>query len=114
MGTEIVAETLTLSSIAKQFSDEEAAWLFFEQTRWPDGLICPHCGTVDHACYIAPNSGACTTRTGKVSYRRLWFCGACRTQFSVLVGTVFEDSKVPRSKWLLAYALLCRARKRNG
>jgi transposase-like protein len=42
-----------------------------------------------------------------VSYRRLWKCAACRQQFSVLVGTIFEDSKVLLSKWLLGYAMLC-------
>jgi transposase-like protein len=103
---------LTLSSIAKQYSNEEAAWLFLEEMRWPDGPTCPHCGAVDDAYYLTPKSGARTTRTGKVSYRRLWKCAACRQQFSVLVGTIFEDSKIPISKWLLAFHLLCAGK--NG
>jgi transposase-like protein len=103
---------LTLSSIAKQYSDEEAAWLFLEEMRWQDGPVCPHCGAVDDAYYLTPKSGARSTRTGKVSYRRLWKCAACRQQFSVLVGTIFEDSKIPISKWLLAFHLLCAGK--NG
>lgn len=100
------AASLTLSVIAKEYSDEEAAWRFFETTRWPDGPICPHCGSVNHAYYLAPKSGARTTRTGKATYRRLWKCGDCREQFSVLVGTIFEDTKMPLSKWLLAVHLM--------
>lgn len=52
------------------------------------------------------------TTTGKVSYRGTWTCAACRRKFSVLVGTVFEGTKVPLSKWLLAYHLL--ASSKNG
>jgi len=61
---------------------------------------------VGNAYYLAPKQGARTTRTGKTTYRRLWRCGACRQQFSVLVGTVMEDSKIPVSKWLLAIHML--------
>ena len=45
-------------------------------------------------------------------YRRIWKCADCREQFSVLVGTIFEDSKIPLSKWLLAIHLLCQGK--NG
>jgi transposase-like protein len=106
MATEIVAETLTLSSIAKQFSDEEAAWLFLERIKWPNGPVCPHCGTVDNAYYLTPKAGTRTTSTGKATYRRLWKFAACRQQFSVLVGTVMESTQLPVSKWLLAIHLI--------
>src|SRR5690349_7254166 len=105
MGITDAAE-LNLSTIAKHYSDEEAAWLFFEQTRWPDGPICPHCGTVGSDYYLEPKAGSRRTRTGKTSYRRLWKCAACREQFSVLVGTIFEDTKLPLSKWLLAVHMM--------
>lgn len=97
---------LNLSTIAKQFSDEAAAWAFMEATRWPNGPICPHCGSVDHAYYLEPKEGTRATRTGKTTYRRLWKCAECRKQFSVLVGTIFEDTKIPLSKWLLATHML--------
>lgn len=65
--------------------------------------MCPHCGVIDAAHYfIASRSGERKTRTGATTYRRLWRCRACRKQFSVLVGTIFESSKIPVSKWLLA------------
>ena len=57
-------DTLTLSVLAKQFSDEEAAWLFLERTTWPNGPICPHCGSVNHAYYLEPKDGECRTRKG--------------------------------------------------
>jgi transposase-like protein len=105
-------QTINLSTIAKHFSDEAEAYKLIESIRWPNGPICPHCGTVGHAYLLEPRTGARTTRKGTVSYRRLWKCGACRKQFSVLVGTTFEDSKIPLSKWLLALHLLCSGK--NG
>ena len=103
---------INLSTIAKHFSDEAEAYKLIESIRWPNGPICPHCGTVGHAYLLEPRAGARTTRKGTVSHRRLWKCGACRKQFSVLVGTIFEDSKVPLSKWLLTIHLLCSGK--NG
>jgi transposase-like protein len=104
---------LSLSSIAKHYSDEPAAWEFLESIRWPNGPVCPHCGTVGHAYFLKPKQPR-TSRTGKVSHRRLWKCGErqCGKQFTVLVGTIFESSKIPLSKWLLAFHLMCA--NKNG
>jgi len=99
-------ETLNLSMIAARFSDEEAAWEFLEHTKWPNGPVCPHCGSLDHAYYLAPKAGARATSTGKRSYRRLWKCGDCRQPFTVLVGTVMEHSHIPVAKWLLGIHLM--------
>src|SRR5690348_10570083 len=93
---------LNLSTLAKHFSDEEEAYKLVESLRWPTGPVCPHCGVVDHAYYLAPQSGHRLTRKGNTTYRRVWKCGDCRKQFSVLVGTIFEGSHIPLSKWLLA------------
>lgn len=109
---DIPDDQLTVSAIAQHFSDEEAAYLYLEHTRWPDGPVCPHCGAAGHAYYLAPQSGQRMTRTGKPSYRRLWKCGECRQPFSVLVGTIFEDSHIPISKWLLAFHMVCAGK--NG
>ena len=106
------AATLTLSTIAKRYSDEGEAYLFVESLRWPNGPICPHCGIVDEATYLAPKEGQRKTRTGKVSNRRVWQCNECRKQFSVLIGTIFEDSRIPLSKWLLGIHLMCAGK--NG
>jgi transposase-like protein len=97
---------LNLSTLAKHFSDEGAAWELVEKMRWPDGPICPHCGETDRAYFLKPRNGSRTTSTGAVSYRRLWKCAACRKKFSVLVGTIFERSQVPLSKWLLALYMM--------
>lgn len=106
MAPDINPADLNLSTLAKHFSDEEAAYQLVEKMRWPNGPICPHCGSVDNAYYLAPREGNRTTSTGKVTYRRVWKCRDCQQQFSVLVGTVFEDSKVPLSKWLLAVHMM--------
>lgn len=112
MVDETTGADLNLSVIAKQYSDEEEAWRFFESIRWPNGPICPHCGVVNHAYYLEPKEGNRKTSTGKTSYRRVWKCADCREKFSVLVGTVFEDSKIPLSKWLLAFHMMCAGK--NG
>jgi transposase-like protein len=83
----------------KRFTDEAAARSHLERIQWPDGPICPHCGVVDRASSI------------KGGRKGLWFCNACRAQFSVTVGTVFERSKVPLNTWLYANHLLCSSKK---
>lgn len=98
-------EAINLSTLAKHFSDETAAWELVEKMRWPNGPVCPHCGETNNAYFINRKNNA--TRTGQVSYRRLWKCASCKRQFSVLVGSIFEDSKVPLSKWLLAIYMMC-------
>ena len=103
---------LNLSTLAKHFSDEAAAWELVERMRWPDGPVCPHCGDRNRAYFLKPRNGNRTTTTGRVTYRRLWKCKACRKQFSVLMGTIFERSQVPLSKWLLALYLMSASK--NG
>src|SRR3954465_4400849 len=85
-----------------------------ERLRWPSGPICPHCGVIGNATYLEPKSGYRKTRTGNTSYRRVWQCreAECGQQFSVLVKTVMEDTKIPVSKWLLAMHMLCAGK--NG
>nr|MDA8356455.1 IS1595 family transposase [Actinomycetota bacterium] len=97
-------EPLHLATLPKYLSNEASAWELLERLRWPEGkVVCPHCGVIDAAHYfIAARSGERKTRTGATTYRRLWRCRDCRKQFSVLVGTIFESSKIPVSKWLLA------------
>ena len=86
---------------AKRFHDVVAARKHLEAIRWPDGPICPHCGVVDNASRIKSKKA----RPG------VWFCGDCRKQFTVTVGTLFERSKVPLHKWLLAVHLLNSGKK---
>jgi transposase-like protein len=103
-------DPLNLATLPKYLSNEASAWELLERLRWPQGqIVCPHCGVIDPQHYfIAARSGERTTRTGQTTYRRLWKCRDkdCRRQFSVLVGTIFESSKIPVSKWLLAMWLM--------
>jgi transposase-like protein len=83
------------------FADVTAAREHLERTRWPNGPICPHCGVVNEATYVG----------GKAAREGCYQCNACREQFSVMVGTVFERSKVPLNKWLLASFLMASSKK---
>ncbi len=80
---------------AARFHNEEAARKFLEEIRWPDGPVCPHCGSIGKVYENASKPGV---------YR----CAEpeCRKDFTVKVGTLFERSHVPVHKWLLATHLL--------
>jgi transposase-like protein len=83
------------------YTDDNAAREHLESLRWPNGPICPHCGVVDNAAELNGKS----TRPG------VYKCRDCRQPFSVTVGTVFERSKIPLSKWLLANHMLSSGKK---
>ena len=83
------------------FTDADKAREHLEATRWADGVVCPHCGGVERLKKLE----------GKSHRPGLYQCGQCRRQFTVTVGTVFERSKVPLNKWLLATYLLCSSKK---
>jgi len=98
---------LNLVALAQHFSDEDEAREFIEKLRWPDGPVCPHCGEINNAYRLEPKPSKKNTHVRK----GVWKCGGCREQFTVTVGTIFEDSHIPLSKWLLAYHLLCASKK---
>lgn len=81
--------------------DEARATL--ERLRWPNGVICPKCGGA-HPYRITPKPRS-STRRG------VYKCRACRQQFTVTVGTIFEDSHIPLDKWVMAIHLLCAFKK---
>lgn len=83
------------------FQDADKAREHLEALRWPQGPICPHCGVVDDA----------TGLKGKAHRPGLYQCNACREQFTVTVKTVFEKSKIPLNKWLLATYLMSSSKK---
>src|SRR6056297_3317039 len=86
------------------FTDPDAAREYLEASRWADGVFCPHCGCTEK----------CRKMEGKKHRPGLYQCGDCRKQFSVTVGTVFERSKVPLNKWLLATFLMASSKKGIG
>jgi transposase-like protein len=92
--------------LAPQYRDEDAAREHIERTRWPDGPVCPHCGVVNEATKLERRDGS------KNGVRKgVWNCNACREQFTVTVGSIFEDSHIPLHKWLLAIHLMCSSKK---
>jgi len=101
---------LNLATLAKYFSNEDKAREFLEAVRWPDGPVCPHCGEVNNAYRLEPKPPK-EGGKGKHVRKGVWKCGGCREQFTVTVGTIFADSHIPLSKWLLAYHLLCASKK---
>ncbi len=90
-----------------KFHDEDAARKHLESIRWPNGPVCPKCGASNRISRIESQS----EDKRKGARPGLLFCGDCREQFTVTVGTVFEHSKVPLHKWVLATHLLCSSKK---
>jgi len=83
------------------FHNEEAAYEYVEARVWPEGRVCPHCGTVDE-------SGALNGKSTRIGTYK---CYACRKPFTVKVGTIFEKSHVPLRLWLQAIFLIASSKK---
>jgi transposase-like protein len=82
-----------------EFTDNEAR-AYFEGIRWPNGPVCPHCGSMD-ACRLQ----------GEAHRAGLLECRDCHKQFSVTVGSVMEDSHLPLATWAKAFHLMCSSKK---
>jgi transposase-like protein len=82
------------------FSNEDEARELLEALRWKDGVICPHC-EADKVYKLQ----------GKATRKGVYKCAKCRKQFTVTVGTIFEDSRIPLNKWLMAIYLMCSSKK---
>lgn len=100
------------------FTDEDAAWAHYESLRWPDGPICPKCGSVDNSTRIAAKTVTRnrkqkdgTTKVVSWTRRGVLKCKDCASQFTATVGTIFEDSHIPMHKWLMAVHLVCASKK---
>jgi transposase-like protein len=83
------------------FHDDAAAFAMLESILWPDGPVCPKCGCIGRSRRLG----------GRSSRMGVWKCYDCRKQFTVKVGTVFEQSHVPLHKWFQATHLLCASKK---
>lgn len=92
-----MSETLNLIDFYNQFNDEQACRDYLEKARWGDDITCPKCGVVGESY--------------KYTDGKLFKCGACRKQFTVRVGSIFEDSKLPLQKWFLAIYLATSLKK---
>lgn len=87
----------TLQEAIRYFSDEQVCIDTIAALRWPNGPICPKCGDKEHY-YL--------------STQKRWKCKKCAKQFSVKVGTIFEDSPISLDKWLTALWMLVNCK--NG
>jgi transposase-like protein len=88
------------------FTDERKARSYFEAIRWPDGVVCPHCGNADQdRLYPIAANVAHKVREG------LRECQDCHGQFTVMTGGIMESSHLPLTKWALAYRLMASAKK---
>src|SRR2546430_12098190 len=87
----------SLHEAIRYFSNKDTALTFLASLRWPNGVTCPACEAKD---------------PGFLKTRRIWKCRKCGRQFSVKLGTIFEDSPIGLDKWLPAVWLL--ANSKNG
>ena len=88
----------TLQNAIIYFSDPDRCFQYAINLRWPNGVICcPRCGSEKHSF---------------IKTRRIWFCSGCKKQFTLKVGTIFEDSPLGLDKWMCAYWMLCNSK--NG
>ena len=96
---------LNLATLSRLFVDEDAARKFIESKRWPNGPVCPHCENKEVYTLTPKPESASPIRAG------VFKCKKCRKQFTVRIGTIFEESKIPLSKWLMAIHLMTSSKK---
>lgn len=85
-----------LTEFYSRFPDEKACISYLAKARWGETAVCPHC----------QNKGAYFLQT-----RKIYKCNSCIKQFTVRIGTIFEDSRIPLQKWFLAIYLLTSLKK---
>jgi transposase-like protein len=96
---------VTLQQAIVYFGDPDRAFEYAKWLRWPDGkVICPRCDS-EKVSFV----NAVTKRGGS---RKMWFCNGCKKQFTLKVGTVFEDSALGLDKWMAAFWMLVNCK--NG
>jgi transposase-like protein len=83
------------------FTDQDKARAHFEAIRWPNGPYCPFCGRF----------GTVKALGGKSMGPGWYHCKDCRKKFTAAVGTIYERSHIPMTKWLLATHLMCASKK---
>ena len=106
MKTRFDADELNLISLAQKYPTPSKALRLFESLRWTNGKpICPHCKF--DKCYTLKSKPDSKVKIKAGTY----CCAACHKKFTATVGTVFESSHVPISKWLMAIFILCSSKK---
>jgi transposase-like protein len=96
---------MKLIDVTRKFQTEDNCLDYIESMRWPNGEIgCVHCGEVGRISKI-------TREAGKNKRTRIYQCLACKKQFSATSGTIFNDTHLSLTKWFMAIALICEAKK---
>src|SRR5579859_6651679 len=96
---------MRMIDVTAKFNTDDKCLDYLEQMRWPNGVCCVHCGVL--------NVSKITRTTGKNKRVRIYQCleKECGKQFSATSGTIFNDTHLPLTKWFLAIALICEAKK---
>lgn len=102
-----------MSVLSKAYMyDEAAAFAHVEAMLWPSGPVCPHCGNGERIYVLAGvRSKASRKHPEGIERHGLKKCGVCRKQFTVRIGTIFEESHVAMHLWLQAIHLMCSSKK---
>jgi transposase-like protein len=90
------SEAVNLISVIDQFGTDDKCRKCLEHLRWPTGVACPECGS---------------QKISRISTRNTFDCDSCRNQFSVTVGTIFNDTHLPLTKWFFATYVMCESKK---
>src|SRR5574337_2070811 len=98
-------DTPNFSKVAVQFTDENTSRQMLEKLRWPNSVCCPHCESTEAYKLTASENGEEHVRDG------VYKCKACRKQFTVTVGTIFEGSRIRIADWLMAIYLMYSSKK---
>jgi transposase-like protein len=91
-----MAKTPTLCEVLREFGSDETCREYLEALRWPDKVTCPRCNS---------------EKISRVYDRKVFDCDSCRYQFSVLAGTIFQDTKLPLPTWFATVYLMCESKK---
>lgn len=96
---------MKLIDVTKQFQTDDQCLDYIEKMRWPHGVGCVHCGSM--------SVSAITRTAGKNKRTRIYQCleKECGKQFSATSGTIFNDTHLPLTKWFMAIAMICEAKK---
>ena len=87
---------MRLLQITRELATEEECEKYLENVRWPNGVLCPRCGT---------------SKVSKIDSVKKFECSQCGYQFSVKAGTLFHKTYIPLTKWFIAVYLICSTRK---
>jgi transposase-like protein len=105
-------QEFSLTKLAAQIPTEADAYKFLEELRWGGAPeACPKCGTIGRTDFLNPSNGSSRkTRTGSDSARRVWKCGHCKRQFSVLTDSIFHGTKISIRTWVFVIFEMCAAK----